>query len=188
MAAPRWMLLLGAAGMLAGLWVDARAGSLLRMLDLCLAAPPGLAALLALHAAELPLAHLGMAAGGLAALPWMSGPPGVRGLCIRVGRNLACSAAMGLGMAAGALAFLQSAPWSAGTGTPAGPVAGMVVAMAAGMIAAMALLEAGHRAWGTWARLLNRYRGAAKWRGAPKRWQRLRHGASDTLKPCRTRL
>lgn len=179
MAASRWMLLLGTAGMLAGLWLDARAGNLVRMLDLCLSAPPGLMAVLALHAAELPLAHLGMVAGGLAGLPWVPAPAGGRGFCVRMGRSLGGSAAMALGMAGGTLAFLQVAPWSAGAGAPAVLLAGMVIAMGAGMGTGMALLEAARRLWQGRGRLLNPSPGLPDAGGPPLRWQRPGQCASD---------
>ena len=64
------MLLLGAGGMGAGLALDAHLGGLETLAALC-SGPTDLGGMLALHLRQLPLAHLGMVAGGLVVIPLM---------------------------------------------------------------------------------------------------------------------
>ena len=71
MTAPQAMLLLGALGMVGGLWLDARTGGFAALASLCLASPDDFFATLNLHWQQLPAMHLGMTAGGLATVPLM---------------------------------------------------------------------------------------------------------------------
>ena len=141
MTSPLWMLLLSTGGMLAGLWLDARDGGLARLAALCAASPPDPASVLAWHWVELPLAHLGMVLGGLAVIPLMPllRPACRRQFCASLGQNLACSAWMLLGMAAGTLALADLAD------EPAPLLAGMLAGMAWGMVVSVLLYRRGRR-------------------------------------------
>lgn len=141
---PQWMLLLGFAGMLAGLALDALVSGGVRTLAALCAGPLDLAAMVSLHLTQLPLAHLGMVAGGLLVLPLM--PRLRRGcrrqLCAQLGQNLVCSAWMVVGMAAGSLVFLQLAGWAQAVREPATVLAGMLAGMVWGMVASVSLVQA----------------------------------------------
>lgn len=143
LTSPQWMLLLGAIGMLLGLAWDVRAGGLQVLAALC-TGPTDLAAMLALHLQQLPLAHGGMVAGGALVVPLM--PRLRRGcrrqLCAQVGQNVVCSAWMVVGMAAGSLAFLEGAGWLQSVREPAAVLAGMAAGMVWGMVASVALVQA----------------------------------------------
>lgn len=140
---PQWMLLLGAAGMLAGMAADAYAGGLETVTSLC-AASGGLVAMVLLHVTQLPLAHVGMIGGGLLVLPLM--PKLRRGcrrqLCAQLGQNLVCSAWMVVGMAAGSVVFLDLAGWAQAVREPAAVLAGMFAGMVWGMVASVTLVQA----------------------------------------------
>lgn len=143
LTSPQWMLLLGALGMLAGLAWDVRTGGLQVLAALC-SGPTGLAGMLALHLQQLPLAHLGMLAGGALVVPLM--PKLRRGcrrqLCAQMGQNVVCSAWMVVGMAAGSLLFLEGAGWLQAVREPAAVLAGMAAGMVWGMVASVALVQA----------------------------------------------
>jgi hypothetical protein len=140
MTAPQIMLLLGALGMVGGLWLDARAGGFSVLASLCLADHSDVFATLRLHWQQLPAMHLGMTAGGLATVPLM------RSLrrhcrqqfCALFVQNLACSAWMIVGMAVGTIAFMQLAAWSGGRGSAA-MLGGMFGGMVWGMVASVAM-------------------------------------------------
>jgi hypothetical protein len=143
LTSPQWMLLLGAAGMLAGMAVDAYAGGLETLASLC-TGPTGVGAMLLLHVTQLPLAHLGMVGGGLLVLPLM--PRLRRGcrrqLCAQLGQNLVCSAWMVVGMAAGSVVFLELAGWAQAVREPVAVLAGMIAGMVWGMVASVTLVQA----------------------------------------------
>lgn len=143
LTSPQWMLLLGGAGMAVGLALDAWFGGLEVLAALC-TGPASLAGMLSLHLQQLPLAHAGMVAGGLAVVRLM--PRLRRGcrrqLCAQVGQNLVCSAWMVVGMAAGSLLFLQLAGWAQAVRDPAVVMAGMVAGMVWGMVASVTLVQA----------------------------------------------
>ena len=140
MTAPQVMLLLGALGMVGGLWLDARAGGFSVLASLCLANSSDFFATLRMHWQQLPAMHIGMTAGGLATVPLM------RSLrrhcrqqfCARLVQNLACSAWMIVGMAVGTIAFMQLAAWSGGSGSAA-MLGGMFGGMVWGMVASVAM-------------------------------------------------
>jgi hypothetical protein len=140
MTAPQVMLLLGALGMVAGLWFDARAGGFAALASLCVADTGDFLATLRMHWQQLPAMHLGMTAGGLATVPLM------RALrrhcrqqfCARLVQNLACSAWMIVGMAVGTVAFMQLAAWSGESGSGA-MLGGMFGGMVWGMVASVAM-------------------------------------------------
>ena len=140
MTAPQIMLLLGALGMVGGLWLDARAGGFSGLASLCLANSSDFFGTLRLHWQQLPAMHIGMTAGGLATVPLM------RSLrrhcrqqfCARLVQNLACSAWMIVGMAVGTIAFMQFAAWSGGRGS-APMLGGMFGGMVWGMVASVAM-------------------------------------------------
>jgi hypothetical protein len=142
LTSPQWMLLLGAIGMAAGMAVDARVGGLETLAALC-SGPSDLAGMVALHLSQLPLAHLGMLAGGLVVVPLM--PKLKRGcrrqLCAQMGQNLVCSGWMVVGMAAGSLVFLELAGWAGAVREPAGVLAGMFAGMVWGMVASVLLVQ-----------------------------------------------
>jgi hypothetical protein len=143
LTSPQWMLLLGAAGMVGGLALDASSGGLDTGAALC-SGPTDLAGMLGLHLAQLPLAHLGMLAGGLVVVPLM--PRLRRGcrrqLCAQVGQNLLCSGWMVVGMAAGSLLFLELAGWFGAVREPVAVLAGMFAGMVWGMVASVSLVQA----------------------------------------------
>jgi hypothetical protein len=150
MTAPQVMLLLGALGMVGGLWLDARAGGFSVLASLCLADTGDFLGTLRMHWQQLPAMHLGMTAGGLATVPLM------RALrrhcrqqfCALLAQNLACSAWMIVGMAVGTIAFMQLAASSGGRGSAA-MLGGMFGGMVWGMVASVAM----YRFW-FWLKLL----------------------------------
>lgn len=144
MTAPQVMLLLGALGMVTGLWLDARAGGFSVLASLCLADSDDFFATLRLHWQQLPAMHLGMTAGGLATVPLMRALRRHcrRQFCALLVQNLACSAWMIVGMSAGTIAFMQLAAWSGGRG-PAAMLGGMFGGMVWGMVASVAM----YRLW-----------------------------------------
>jgi hypothetical protein len=143
LTSPQWMLLLGTLGMGGGMALDAHFGGLETLAALC-AGPADLGSMLALHLRQLPLAHLGMVAGGLVVVPLM--PRLRRGcrrqLCAQLGQNLLCSSWMVVGMAAGSLVFLQLAGWAGAVREPAAVLAGMAAGMVWGMVASVSLVQA----------------------------------------------
>lgn len=143
LTSPQWMLLLGSAGMLGGLAIDAHVGGLEVLAALC-SGPLDIPGMLALHLRELPLAHVGMVAGGLAVVPLM--PRLRRGcrrqLCAQLGQNLLCSGWMVVGMAAGSVLFLELAGWVQAVREPAAVLAGMLAGMVWGMVASVTLVQA----------------------------------------------
>jgi hypothetical protein len=138
--APQVMLLLGALGMVGGLWLDARAGGFQVLASLCLADSGDFFATLRMHWQQLPAMHLGMTAGGLATVPLMRALRRHcrRQFCARLVQNLACSAWMIVGMAVGTIAFMQLAAWSGGRGSAA-MLGGMFSGMVWGMVASVAM-------------------------------------------------
>lgn len=149
LTAPQVMLLLGAAGMVAGLWLDARSGGLAALAALCLGGPGNLWGTLALHWRELPLMHLGMVAGGLATVPLLrSLRKGCRRqFCAHLAQNLLCSSWMVTGMAGGTVAFMHLAAGSSGRGASA-MLGGMFGGMVWGMVASVAIYRLWIRAAG----------------------------------------
>ncbi|MBC5783516.1 hypothetical protein H8N03_11220 [Ramlibacter sp. USB13] len=143
LTSPQWMLLLGALGMGGGLALDARSGGLQVLAALC-SGPTDFAGMLALHLSQLPLAHVGMLAGGLLVVPLM--PRVRRGcrrqLCARLGQNVVCSAWMVVGMAAGSLVFLELAGWVQAVRDAPAVLAGMAAGMVWGMVASVSLVQA----------------------------------------------
>lgn len=144
MTAPQVMLLLGALGMVGGLWLDARAGGFSLLASLCLADPGDIFHTLRLHWEQLPAMHLGMTAGGLATVPLMRSLRRHcrRQFCAQLVQNLACSAWMIMGMAAGTIAFMRLAAWFGGRGSAA-MLGGMFGGMVWGMVASVAM----YRLW-----------------------------------------
>lgn len=138
--APRAMLVLGAFGMVLGLLLDSRALAPGELANICGPANRGLWSLMQLHWALLPWAHVGMWAGGLAAIPALRAVrPGCRRkYCVRLAQNIACSAWMTVGMSVGALVF-------DGVGAPS--AARSALAMLAGMVLGMATSIALYRLW-----------------------------------------
>ena len=132
--ASRTVLLCGAAGMALGLWLDARAGGVATLASLCLSGQRDLAGILALHWEQLPRMHLGMVAGTLAAAPALQWLGYRHRIGATIARNLACSAWMIVGMAAGTLAFTRLAGWTASHGGPLAMLAAMVGGMVAGSV------------------------------------------------------
>jgi len=142
--APQLMLLLGACGMVAGLWLDARQGGFAALAVLCLGEPGDLAGTLALHWRQLPLMHIGMVTGGLATVPLLRRlRQGCRRqFCARLAQNLACSGWMVVGMAAGTVAFMHLSGERGDRGAAA-MLGGMFGGMVWGMVASVAL----YRLW-----------------------------------------
>ena len=144
MTAPQVMLLLGALGMVGGLWFDARSGGFSVLASLCLADSGDFFSTLRMHWQQLPAMHIGMTLGGLVTVPLM------RSLrrhcrqqfCARLVQNLACSAWMIAGMAIGTVAFMHLAAWSGGSGSAA-MLGGMFGGMVWGMVASVAM----YRLW-----------------------------------------
>jgi hypothetical protein len=138
--APQVMLLLGALGMVGGLWLDARAGGFSVLASLCLADSGDFFATLRMHWQQLPAMHLGMTAGGLATVPLMRTfrRQCRQQFCALLAQNLACSAWMIVGMAVGTIAFMQLAAWSGGRGSAA-MLGGMFGGMVWGMVASVAM-------------------------------------------------
>ncbi|HET7400603.1 MAG TPA: hypothetical protein VFJ62_02450, partial [Usitatibacter sp.] len=138
---PQVMLLLGAAGMAAGIAIDARATPLAAIASICSSSPRSLWAMMVLHAQLLPWMHAGMWAGGFMAVPLLRRlrPNCRRQYCARIVQNLACSAWMTAGMSVGVLA---AAAVVSGSGVRAGAapmLAGMGAGMVWGMVASVAL-------------------------------------------------
>jgi len=144
MTAPQIMLLLGAAGMVAGLTYDEHSGAFTALVSLCQAGNEDFLGTLQLHWRLLPAMHLGMIAGGLATVPLLRTlRRGCRRqFCARLAQNLACSAWMIAGMSAGVLGFLQLATWAGGR-SPIAMLGGMFAGMVWGMVASVAL----YRLW-----------------------------------------
>jgi len=140
MTAPQVMLLLGALGMVGGLWLDARTGGFASLASLCLSDSDDLVATVRLHWQQLPAMHLGMTLGGLATVPLMRTfrRQCRQQFCARLVQNLACSAWMIVGMAIGTIAFMQLATWSGGRGSAA-MLGGMFGGMVWGMVASVAM-------------------------------------------------
>jgi hypothetical protein len=144
MTAPQVMLLLGALGMVGGLWLDARSGGFSALASLCLADPGDFFGTLRMHWQQLPAMHLGMTAGGLATVPLMRTfrRQCRQQFCALLVQNLACSAWMIAGMAIGTIAFMHLAAWSGGRGSAA-MLGGMFGGMVWGMVASVAM----YRVW-----------------------------------------
>jgi hypothetical protein len=140
LTAPQAMLLLGAFGMLFGLMVDARATELRLLASLCGTAEGSLWSIVKLHWALLPWMHVGMWAGGLAAIPVLRAtrPTCRRQYCVHLAQNVACSAWMTVGMSAGVLLSEYVASQSGALG-PASMLGGMFSGMVWGMVASVAL-------------------------------------------------
>jgi hypothetical protein len=146
--APQAMMMLGALGMLAGLAVDAHGLGLEVLASLCTSASAlGLTTLLRLHLEWLPAMHVGMAVGGLAAIPLLrlARPHCRRQLCARLAQNLACSGWMIVGMSAGTLFAHQLTSF----GGPLG-VSGMLGSMFAGMVWGMVVSVMLYRSYFHW--------------------------------------
>ena len=138
--APQAMLLLGAVGMLLGLALDARATRLATIADLCSQADRNLWAMLQLHWSLLPWMHAGMWVGGFAAIPLLRAvrPDCRRQYCARAVQNVACSAWMTVGMAAGVL-LSEYLVAQFGERSAASMLGGMFAGMVWGMVASVAL-------------------------------------------------
>jgi len=138
---PQAMLLLGAAGMAAGLALDAQSTPLVAIASICSGSPRSLWSMLLLHAQLLPWMHAGMWAGGFMAVPLLRKlrPNCRRQYCARVVQNLACSAWMTVGMSVGVLAAAAIVAASGVRPGPAPMFSGMVTGMVWGMVASVAL-------------------------------------------------
>jgi hypothetical protein len=138
--APQAMLVLGALGMLLGLAIDSRTTDLGAFASLCAQTDKSLGSMLKLHWELLPWMHAGMWVGGFAAIPLLRTvrPHCRRQFCARVGQNIACSAWMTLGMAAGVLVF-EYLIAQAGQRSAASMLGGMFAGMVWGMVASVAL-------------------------------------------------
>ena len=138
---PQAMLLLGAAGMAAGLALDAQSTPLVSIASICSGSPRSLWSMLLLHAQLLPWMHAGMWAGGFMAVPLLRKlrPNCRRQYCARVVQNLACSAWMTVGMSVGVLAAAAIVAASGVRPGPAPMFSGMVTGMVWGMVASVAL-------------------------------------------------
>jgi hypothetical protein len=138
---PQAMLLLGAAGMAAGLAIDAQAMPLAAIASICSGSPRSLWSMMMLHAQLLPWMHAGMWVGGFMAVPLLRKlrPACRRQYCARVVQNLACSAWMTVGMSIGVLAAAAVVAASGVRGGTAPMFAGMVTGMVWGMVASVAL-------------------------------------------------
>lgn len=147
--APQVMMLLGVLGMLAGLAVDAHGIGLEMLASLCTSASTlGLTTLLRLHLEWLPAMHIGMALGGLAAIPLLRllRPHCRRQLCARLAQNLACSGWMVVGMSMGTLLAHRLASLG---GDNMG-VSGMLGSMFAGMVWGMVVSVMLYRSYFHW--------------------------------------
>lgn len=145
---PHVMLSLGLGGMLMGLLWDVLRSGPARLDSLCLQSSGlGFADSLQLHLEFLPGMHVGMLAGGLAAIPSLRllRPHCSRYLCSLFAQNLLCSSWMLIGMTAGALWLAR---WQIGSGssTLPGMLSGMFVGMIWGMVLSVALYR-GFFAW-----------------------------------------
>jgi len=137
--APQAMLLLGAIGMLLGLLVDSPA-QLVLLAAVCGPANDDLWSMMQLHWTFLPWMHVGMWAGGFAAIPLLRAmrPTCRRQYCVRLVQNFACSAWMTVGMSCGVLLSEYLASQS-GTRSPAATFGCMFAGMVWGMVASVAL-------------------------------------------------
>jgi ABC-type glycerol-3-phosphate transport system permease component len=144
LTAPQVMLLLGAAGMVGGLAIDARAGGFATLATLCLANSGDFMATMRLHWQQLPVMHLGMIIGGLATVPLLRSvrPTCRRQFCARLVQNLACSAWMVAGMTAGTIVFVNLAAYAGGR-SPAAMLGGMFSGMVWGMVVSVSV----YRLW-----------------------------------------
>ena len=142
--APQLMLLLGAAGMVGGLWLDTRAGGFAAATALCLSNSLDLPATLWVHWRQLPMMHIGLIAGGRATGPLLhSLRRGCRRqFCARLAQNLVCSGWMSIGMAAGSLVFMHLAV-QVDERAPTAMLGGMFGGMVWGMVASVSL----YRVW-----------------------------------------
>ena len=147
--APQLMLLLGAAGMVGGLWLDTRAGGFAAAAALCLSSPLDLPATLWLHWQRLPMMHVGMIAGGLAAVPLLRSLRRScrRQFCARLAQNLVCSALMLAGMAVGTWVFVHLAV-QVGERAPTAMLGGMFGGMVWGMVVSVSLYRVRSRSSG----------------------------------------
>jgi len=138
--APQAMMLLGTAGMLAGLGLDVQRAGLQAIVSVCAAHAPDFLAVARVHLAWLPCMHIGMFAGGIGALVWLrrARPHCRRQFCARLAQNIACSTWMLLGMAAGVVVYYRFAAWLGGMGVPA-MLGGMIGGMVWGMVVSVAL-------------------------------------------------
>jgi len=138
--APQAMMLLGTAGMLAGLAFDVQRAGLEAIASMCAASGPDFLAVAQLHLAWLPAMHAGMVAGGLGALVWLRKvrPHCRRQFCARFAQNLACSAWMMIGMVAGVILYYRLAAWFGSAGVPA-MLGGMVGGMVWGMVVSVTI-------------------------------------------------
>lgn len=137
---PHVMLTLGFGGMVAGLGWDVMQKTVPLLADLC-AATDGLPfwAALQAHLTFLPGMHVGMIAGGLAAIPSLRilRPDCGRYLCAVFAQNLMCSGWMLIGMTAGALWLSRIA--TGGSYGLTEMVGGMFAGMTWGMVISVAL-------------------------------------------------
>jgi hypothetical protein len=94
--------------------------------------------------------HVGMWAGGLAAIPLLRAmrPTCKRQYCVRLAQNFACSAWMTVGMSGGVLLFEYLASQS-GARSPASMFGGMFAGMVWGMVASVALYRLCFRIYNT---------------------------------------
>jgi hypothetical protein len=144
LTAPQVMLLLGAAGMVGGLAVDARSGGFDALATLCLAGSGDFLATMRLHWQQLPIMHVGMIVGGLATVPLLRTvrPTCRRQYCARLVQNLACSAWMVAGMTAGTIVFVKLAAEAGGRSAGA-----MLGGMFGGMVWGMVVSVSVYRLW-----------------------------------------
>ena len=138
---PHVMLSLGFGGMLIGLLLDVAQTGPARLAALCSQSSAlDLLQSLGLHLTFLPWMHLGMAVGGLLAIPSLRifRPHCGQYLCSLFLQNVLCSSWMLLGMTAGAVWFGR---WQliGGVGTLTGMLGGMFVGMTWGMVISVAL-------------------------------------------------
>lgn len=140
LTAPQAMLLLGSVGMLLGLIVDAQAIELSVLASLCGQADGNVWQMVRLHWAVLPWMHVGMWAGGLAAIPLLRAtrPTCRMQYCARVAQNVACSAWMTVGMGVGVLLF-EALAAQTGARSTAAMLGGMFSGMVWGMVASVGL-------------------------------------------------
>jgi len=138
--APQAMMLLGTAGMLAGLGLDVQRAGLDAIASMCAASAPDFLAVARLHLEWLPAMHAGMVTGGLGALVWLrkARPHCRRQFCARFAQNLACSAWMMIGMVAGVILYYRLAAWLGSAGVPA-MLGGMIGGMVWGMVVSVTL-------------------------------------------------
>jgi len=147
--APQAMLLLGAIGMVLGLLADSPA-ELAVLASVCGQANDGLWSLMQLHWTFLPWMHVGMWAGGFAAIPLLRATRLTckRQYCVRFAQNFACSAWMTVGMSCGVLVFEYLASQSDAR-SPASMLSAMYAGMVWGMVASVGLYRLGFRIYKT---------------------------------------